>query len=953
MNRYFRGLYGAGADLKGAVGERAPDRGRLCEGRLAPVLAPAAQAYRLVLALAGGLFSTGAWADCSSTGGVNYSCSGTTSSTQTISGSALTVTADSSFQASANNTLNLSTSNGDLNVNLAAGSTLSNGYAPGYGLSATTTTGGNGSINLTLGGNISSSGLEGVYTDMLSSGNLSITQLASSSISGGAALRAGTRGSLNLDLAGTLIGSGSGGFDTFGLAIVGGPNGGPVSLLQRASSQIRGVIGIYAALNNDQAIFNLAGTTQAGHYGVALDLGGNVTSFTLNQTAGSISGGRSGIDVTSANLAPITLNLAGNVTGGTVAAISTDTAAGSTVSINLQNGANISSSNGTALLDTLGNANVTIGSGATVVGKVLLGEGNDSLTISGQANLSGVTLLDGGNSLDAGVTDILGTAGATTNKLTFLGTSQTLSGAQLKNWQSVYVNHSTLTLSDGALTTGSGSNPDGSLQGLVLSNGATVSSPVGLHINGDVSLDASSTVRHALGGSITGNVDNAGSIYWQNLGQTLTINGNYHGIPGSSLSLETYLGGDSSASDQLHVTGSTSGSTAITIRPAVGSPGAQTVNGIRVVQVDGASAAGSFALAAPVQAGAYQYLLRQGSTLDGNDWYLVSHLDCTLNNSCAAANPGIPLYRPGVVNYLAGQAVVNEQGMQQLASLHQRMGSYWQQTEAGRRYWMRAYHGQQQADGEQRVGYDGRNTGLQLGYLLHESAADNGRRDYWAVTADYSASQADFNDRLRPLAGLDAHTGSLSASSLGVGLVYNRAGTDGSYVDVVAQLSALSNQFTDSYGGGATQRGWRVGVSVEAGVPLARWGTWQLEPQAQLLYLHSRYNDFSDSSAPTAGYSSNLLRGRLGLRWSSGQPGDATQFYAIANAYHDFGDNVALTVGSSSVQDTFPRTHWELGSGLQHALSAGSRLYADVRYGQSTQGGSRQLMLNVGLRASF
>lgn len=613
----------------------------------------------------------------------------------------------------------------------------------------------------------------------------------------------------------------------------------------------------------------------------------------------------------------------------------------------------VSSGNGVALLDTLGNANVNIGSGAAVVGKVLLGEGNDNLTISGQANLSGATLLDGGNSLDSGVADILGTAGAATNKLTLVGTSQTLSGANLKNWQTVTVDNSTLTLSDGTLATGHGANPDSSLQGLVLTNSATVSSPVALNISGDVNIGANSTLSHALGGSITGNVDNAGRIYWQNLGQTLTINGNYHGTAGSSLSLETYLAGDNSTSDQLHVTGNTSGSTAINIRPVAGSPGAQTVNGIRVVQVDGASAAGSFTLAAPLQAGAYQYVLRQGSALDANDWYLVNQLGCSVTNVCASGATGVALYRPGVVNYLAGQAVVNEQGVQQLSSLHQRMGSAWQQTEGGRRYWMRAYHSEQKADGEQRASYDGRNNGLQLGYLLHESVDDSGHRDYWAVTADYSASQADFNDRLRPLAGWDAHTGSLSGSSVGAGLVYNRTHADGGYVDVVAQLSALNNAFTDSYGGRATQRGWRLGWSVEGGMPLARWGGWQLEPQAQLLYLHTRYDDFNDGSAQMAGFSSNLLRGRLGVRLASGQPGEATQVYAIANAYHDFGDNVALTVGSSSIQDAFPRTRWELGSGFQHALSPASRVYADIRYGQSTQGGSRQMMLNAGFRASF
>lgn len=292
------------------------------------------------MALAFALWGTSSWAACVSSNGTDYSCTGITSSTQTLSGSALNVSADSSFQATASPALDLSASSGNLSVNLVAGSTLNTSSIFSYGLGAVTT-GGSGNINLTLGGNINSSGLQGVYTDMLSSGNLSITQLAGSSISGQAAIRAGTSGSgsMNLDLAGTLTGVANAG-NSYGLAILGSNNGGPITLQQRASSQINANIGIFAVIVNNQATFNLGGTVHGDtRDGVWLDLGSNMTAFTLNQTAGSIGGARSGIDLTSDNTAPIALNLAGSVTGCTQAAVYTDTASGSTVTINLQNGA--------------------------------------------------------------------------------------------------------------------------------------------------------------------------------------------------------------------------------------------------------------------------------------------------------------------------------------------------------------------------------------------------------------------------------------------------------------------------------------------------------------------------------------------------------------------------------------------------------------------------------------
>ncbi|MET0891638.1 MAG: autotransporter outer membrane beta-barrel domain-containing protein, partial [Stenotrophomonas maltophilia] len=68
---------------------------------------------------------------------------------------------------------------------------------------------------------------------------------------------------------------------------------------------------------------------------------------------------------------------------------------------------------------------------------------------------------------------------------------------------------------------------------------------------------------------------------------TLTVTGDYTGS-GGALLFNTVLGDDAAASDKLIVNGSTSGQTRVAVNN-VGGIGAQTVNGIQLIQVDGAS----------------------------------------------------------------------------------------------------------------------------------------------------------------------------------------------------------------------------------------------------------------------------------------------------------------------------------------------------------------------------
>ncbi|MER3237373.1 autotransporter-associated beta strand repeat-containing protein [Salmonella enterica subsp. enterica serovar Derby] len=141
--------------------------------------------------------------------------------------------------------------------------------------------------------------------------------------------------------------------------------------------------------------------------------------------------------------------------------------------------------------------------------------------------------------------------------------------------------------------------------------------------------------------TVNGHVNNQGSLYFVDTftvngdvvnssamisgsdqpNNTLTIAGNYTGNNGH-LYLNTQLGDDSSPTDKLIVTGDTAGSTTLHITNVNGL-GAQTVNGIEVIEVGGQSD-GDFTLyKGHVDINAWTYTLKQ----DGGDWYLRSESD--------------------------------------------------------------------------------------------------------------------------------------------------------------------------------------------------------------------------------------------------------------------------------------------------------------------------------------
>ena len=181
-----------------------------------------------------------------------------------------------------------------------------------------------------------------------------------------------------------------------------------------------------------------------------------------------------------------------------------------------------------------------------------------------------------------------------------------------------------------------------------VSSGATTLTATGSQLTGAITTDSTSTADVTLRGNTTWTMtgssnltnlvnDPSNIIFSPPVGdptllssyKTLTVM-NYTGM-GGGITLNTFLGGDGSPSDQLIISGgSATGSTTLTIYNTTG-PGEQTTaNGILVVNTIGATTTpGAFALpAGELRAGAFDYDLFRGGLggSDPQDWFLRSSL---------------------------------------------------------------------------------------------------------------------------------------------------------------------------------------------------------------------------------------------------------------------------------------------------------------------------------------
>ena len=256
------------------------------------------------------------------------------------------------------------------------------------------------------------------------------------------------------------------------------------------------------------------------------------------------------------------------------------------------------------------------------VGTLQLGDGTHTGSLTGTITNNGTFIFNQGSDstfasditgsgnvekIDANLLTLTGNNSYTGNTLLSGGTTLVAEGATLGSTG----NTATITVDNGATFASAGSvnNNVEILSGGVLASWNAVQGN---------SASTSPTLN-----TINGNVTNSGTLQIAGLnnsvGNDFTINGDYTGVSGSLIAMNSVLGDDNALTDHLTITGNSAGQSGISITN-IGGAGAQTVNGMQVVNVGGNSDA-AFSLSRPVVVGAWEYSLNQHT--DGN-WYLES-----------------------------------------------------------------------------------------------------------------------------------------------------------------------------------------------------------------------------------------------------------------------------------------------------------------------------------------
>ncbi|WP_236772043.1 autotransporter outer membrane beta-barrel domain-containing protein (plasmid) [Agrobacterium tumefaciens] len=568
--------------------------------------------------------------------------------------------------------------------------------------------------------------------------------------------------------------------------------------------------------------------------------------------------------------------------------------------------------------------------------------------------------------------------------LTLRDVTATTNGGKIVNWEVVNLDGANLSIDDGAWHVG---EPDEATTGVFLSSGSTLDGMASLAFDGNMTIDSTSTFVGTGGGtgvySFSGDAANAGTITTVDdaVGDVIIIGGNYNGNGGQML-FDVALGDDNSKTDMVIVNGDTSGTTNVGVNN-FGGTGAQTSEGIRIIEVNGASS-GSFSLIGDymigdrqaVVAGAYAYQLYQGGASTPNDgnWYLRSQL----TNPTTPTAPTSPLYQAGVSTYEAyPQALL---GLNGAPTLQQRVGNrFWAGNGASKRT---SYAASEDASAAiEESGLWGRIEGAHNS--IEPRFSTSGGTDY---DQNVLKLQAGIDGLLtetesgKLIGGFTIHyahgktdiksvygDGEIATDGYGLGGTLTWYGENGFYLDGLGQMTwytsdldsvlAHTNLSDDNDGFGYT-------LSVEGGKRMAVDPAWSVTPQAQLVYSNVDFDAFTDAfGARVSLNGGESLRGRLGvtLDHESAWQNDKgllnrSHVYGIGNLYYEFLEGARVDVQGMSFASRNDRVWGGVGLGGTYSWDDDKySIYGEglVQTSLNDFGDSYSVKVQVGLRMKW
>ncbi|EFU4493936.1 fibronectin-binding autotransporter adhesin ShdA, partial [Salmonella enterica] len=417
-------------------------------------------------------------------------------------------------------------------------------------------------------------------------------------------------------------------------------------------------------------------------------------------------------------------------------------------------------------------------------------------------------------------------------------------------------------------------------------------------------------------------------------GNTLYVDGDYTGN-GGSLYLNTVLGDDDSATDKLVITGDASGTTDLYIN-GIGD-GAQTTNGIEVVDVGGVSTSDAFVLKNEVNASLYTYRLYWNES--DNDWYLASKAQSDDDDSGGDDTPsdggddggnvtppddggdGAPQYRADIGAYMGNQWMARNLQMQ---TLYDREGSQYRNADGS--VWARFKAGKAESEAVSgNIDMDSNYSQFQLGGDI--LAWGNGQQSVTVgVMASYINADTDSTGNRGADGSQFTSSGNVDGYNLGVYATWfaDAQTHSGAYVDSWYQYGFYNNSVESGDAGSESYDSAANAVSLETGyrydIALSNGNTVSLTPQAQVVWQNYSADSVKDNYGTRIdGQDGDSWTTRLGLRVDGKlYKGSRTviQPFAEANWLHT-SDDVSVSFDDATVKQDLPANRAELKVGLQ------------------------------------